>query len=922
MAKNIIIEWFLWQFVETPKFLLHVFSNYLAFTQNFFSLPLLFKTLVSPWRRYNWQYPKNFDIYQISLTFTSNIFSRFLGFLLRIVLIITGALFYCLVSILFTAIIIFWITMPFFIVGGLWLSLTEFFPETFLFSVLIFSLVFSFIFFNVLLFFKYKIKRPTITIRPYQVEDPKQYNIAQLLSLEAAKIVEYSERLSRKRGMTNNSSVLLYVAFRKGKKIKILCQRLGFDMDKFERDLKNYLEKIPKDGYKKGEISKDLENALLFAFKSSSRRKEDNIGEEEIFAGLAEYNEFLSHLFLEYDLKKEDVQNLALWVDTVQAQVQQRKQFWEYSNLSKYGSMGKDLAFGYTITLDRFSKDWRREVAGLFLKEVIGHEKEIEETEMILARSRLANALIVGDPGVGRKSIVEAIAKRCYLSQSLPELNGKRVVELDMVKLSSQVQDFEKLELILDQIFSEALNAGNVILTIDELHHFINQGSEKAGQPDIAGILSKYLAIPTFQFIGITSYEGLHRNIERDSAFLELFKKVEVKEISKEETVNVLMSYALEAEYRRKVFILYPTIVDCVNLTERYMPNLHFPKKALDVLEDVIILAKKKKSNIVFPEYVANVVAEKTEIPVGKIAGAEKETLMNLENLIHQRIVNQAEAVQQISNSMRRARAGISSKKRPMGSFLFLGPTGVGKTETAKALAEIYFGKESNMVRIDMSEFQAIADIPRLLGAISPVEMEGILTTQVRENPFALVLLDEVEKAHPNILNLFLQVLDEGHVTDGQSRKVMFTNTIIIATSNAGADHIFKAVEQEKLVVKDGLLKMLFDKNIFRPEFINRFDAIVLFHPLTKENLLDIANLNLQSIQKELKKKEINLQVSDELKEKIVNLSYKPEFGARQMRRVIQDTVENSIAKAIIAKVIKKGDTIEVDPENFELIKL
>ncbi len=269
---------------------------------------------------------------------------------------------------------------------------------------------------------------------------------------------------------------------------------------------------------------------------------------------------------------------------------------------------------------------------------------------------------------------------------------------------------------------------------------------------------------------------------------------------------------------------------------------------------------------------------------------------------------------------MRRARMGIASKTRPMGTFLFLGPTGVGKTETAKALAQIYFGSEKKMITLDMSEFQEVSDIPRLIGATSPVEMQGLLTTPVREAPFSLVLLDEIEKAHPNILNLFLQILDEGHVTDGQGRKVVFTSTIIICTSNAGADIIFKQVESGQAVEKDKLLDDLFEKKIFRPEFVNRFDAAIIFHPLTKDNLLKIAQLSLQSLQNNLKEKDIDFEITDSLKEKIVDLSYKPEFGAREMRRVVQDKIEDVVAAALLSDKIKKGDKIQINSENFEVI--
>jgi len=333
-----------------------------------------------------------------------------------------------------------------------------------------------------------------------------------------------------------------------------------------------------------------------------------------------------------------------------------------------------------------------------------------------------------------------------------------------------------------------------------------------------------------------------------------------------------------------------------------------------------VVYVQTKREKVVMPHHVSEIISNKTQIPVGKMEAKEKETLLNLEDLIHQRIVNQEEAVKGISVAMRRARSGISSKTRPMGSFLFLGPTGTGKTETSKALAQIYFGSEDKMIRLDMSEFRRMSDVSRLIGASSPVEMQGLLTTPVRELPFSLVLLDEIEKAHPNILNLFLQVLDEGHITDGQGRKVVFSNTIIICTSNAGADMIFKEVESGNPIDKQQLLNSLIEKSLFKPEFINRFDATVIFHPLTKDNLLKIAQLSFKGLQKSLKEKEIDFEITEPLKEKIVELSYKPEFGAREMRRVVQDRVENVIATALISDQIKKGDRIEINPETFEIM--
>jgi len=786
------------------------------------------------------------------------------------------------------------------------------------FAILFLSLYLFFL--NLSLFTELRIKNPSNDLDLKEaVSNTEDLDLAKLLDFNSAKIIEGAIKFAASRNLMVDSTALFYSALKSAGQVKIICFRLGLDVKSLQESLKNASEKSQKqDG---GEVySEDFKYAIAEALGAASTMGHISIEEKDILIGLAKCNDIFRKALMDFDLKSEDVENLAVWLDSAETFLENRRKFWSYENLSRAGSLGKDWASGYTITLDQFSIDWRREVSRSSFKEIVGHEKEIEQTEMILARSDKANALIVGEPGTGRKSIVEAIAQKCYLEKSLPELNDKRVVELDLVRLAARVQDFEKLESTLDEIFSEALASGNVILAVDELHNFVEQKSQRPGAIDISGILSKYLAIPSFQFVGITSYDGLHRCIERNRSFADFFRKVEVSEISEAETIRVLQNYALGFEYRNKILILYPAIREIVNLTAKYMPSLPFPKKATDILDEAVVYLQTLKEKVLLPHHIAEIISQKTEIPVGKMDVKEKETLLNLENLIHQRIVNQAEAVKEISIAMRRARAGIGSGKRPMGTFLFLGPTGVGKTETSKALSQIYFGSEEKTIRLDMSEFQAIADIPRLIGSVSPVEMQGLLTTPVRETPFSLLLLDEIEKAHPDILNLLLQVLDEGHITDGQGRKVVFTNTIIICTSNAGADMIFKEVESGQAIDKQKLVGSLIEKGLFRPEFINRFDATVIFHPLTKGNLLDISALMLGALKKNLEEKEIHFEITEDLKEKIVEMSYKPEFGAREMRRVIQDTVENSVAQALLSDKIKKGDVISINPETFEVI--
>ncbi len=432
--------------------------------------------------------------------------------------------------------------------------------------------------------------------------------------------------------------------------------------------------------------------------------------------------------------------------------------------------------------------------------------------------------------------------------------------------------------------------------------------------------MARYLPLSTFQIIAITTYQGLHKIVERNPSLLNLFEKVEVSEISEKETLEFLENYVPFFEKKYKRFISYKALREILRMSSRYLTQTPFPEKALRLLDEAMsFLSLYTKDAVLESWHIKKVVSEKIEIPLEELERKEKEVLLNLEKLIHQRIIDQEEAVKEVSSALRRARAEVQLRAGPIGSFLFLGPTGVGKTETSKALAAIYFGKESRMIRLDMSEFQNLEDIKRLIGQAG---QEGLLTTPVRENPFSLVLLDEIEKAHPNILNLFLQVLDEGWVTDGLGRKIDFRNTIIIATSNAGAEVIREDIAKDKKldIIKEDLLDYLLKKRIFRPEFINRFDAVVVFKPLSRENLLDIAQLMLKKLAENLRDKGIEFEITQELKEKIVELGYSPEFGARQMRRVIQDKVENVLANAILSGKLKRGNKVKVDPKKFRLI--
>lgn len=749
------------------------------------------------------------------------------------------------------------------------------------------------------------------------MEDTKKYNLAELLSFETARAVSKSIQFAKSKGFSEvNSSILFYFLLIDNPKLNFIFSRSLLNLRDVKQVLKTHFKLIKGKDFSDN-FSDSFQETILESLKVAQRKGHFKIEIGDVLVALSRCDLIFKKILIDSKLKIKDIENLTWWLEDLEGEINERRRFWEWKNLVKRGSLAKEWGAGFTVNLDKFSIDWSETVKREGFPKIIGHEKEIGIMERILSRTEINNVLIVGEPGSGRKSMVYALAERSVMGESLPDVNYKRVIKLNLSQMLAKTESVEEAESTLDIIFREAIFAGNVILVIDEFHDFVGRIT-RPGVIDISGILSSYLDLPQFQIVAITTFEGLHKNIEQNPSILSLFEKVEVGEIAPRETLMLLQKLALQLETKYKIFTSYPALRDIINHCDKYLPATPFPEKATDLLDEVMVYVAQAKEKIILPKHIAYIVSEKTQIPVGEIGMKEREILLNMEKLLHKRIINQEEAVKEVSAALRRARTEISIRKGPMGSFLFLGPTGVGKTETSKALAEIYFFSEERMIRLDMSEFQNVTDIPRLIGSST---QEGLLTTQVREDPFSLVLLDEIEKAHPNILNLFLQVLDEGHLTDGLGRKIDFKNTIIIATSNAAYQVILKALKENERMseIKEKLLDFLFARGIFRPEFLNRFDAMVIFKSLTKENLFDIAELMLQKLKNNLSQKDIKFIITPQLKERIVELGYNPKFGAREMKRVIQDKIGNVLAQGLLSEELKRGNTVEVRADDFQL---
>ncbi len=767
------------------------------------------------------------------------------------------------------------------------------------------GLLFSYIQF----FFENKLKKPKLEYTLTDLLQRQDYlNLASFLDLRAAKtLFKVLKRAKKKKLKSAPAFLLLDCLIRaKSREIGFVFNRAGLPLEKLKENLKREILALDKDN---SEERTDFKEIVFKGASIALEQDRERIGLGDILIALSEKEKVFQKFLVLNDLKTKDLANLLCWYRRGQDYLTQSREFWTKENLFQRGSLAKDWAAGYTITLDEFALDLRKKIEQTGFRQVVGHQTEVKAVERVLAKKEMNNVLLVGEPGVGRKSIIEKIAQRAFLGESGPAINHKRILELDFNRLDAFAASDEELMALLDRCFSEVVRAGNVILFINQLDKTVK----------ISSILSRYLSLTSFQLIAVTSFKGLHQVLESKPSLVNLFEKVEVSEISEEETLLFLENYVSFFESRHKRFVSYKSLREILKLSSRYLSQIPFPQSALRLLDEAMVyLVGYSQEPVLLPKHIAQVVSEKVEVPLGQVAEAEKVTLLNLEKLIHQRIINQEEAVSEISSALRRARAEVNVRQGPIGSFLFLGPTGVGKTETSKALAAIYFKSQKRMVRLDMSEFQSISDIKRLIG--SNEGQPGLLTTAVRENPFCLLLLDEFEKAHPNILNLFLQVLDEGWLTDGFGRRVDFSNALIIATSNAGAEIIREDIRENKKldIVKEDLLDYLLKRGVFRPELINRFNEVIVFKPLTKKNLLAIAHLLLLQLSQNLEDKGIKFEITKGLKEKIVELSYNPAFGAREMKRTIADKVENLLAEAILSGKLKRGQKIKVG-SNFAL---
>jgi len=511
---------------------------------------------------------------------------------------------------------------------------------------------------------------------------------------------------------------------------------------------------------------------------------------------------------------------------------------------------------------------------------------------------------------VGKRAVVAGIAQ-LMLAEDVPKiLEDKRLVGLNIAGLISGASPAEAADRML-RVANEISRAGNIVLFVDNVQQMSGVTSGESQTLDLMDVLAKVISNKRFIVLAATTPQNYSSYIEQDDLG-DVTQKVDIKEMSDNDAILVLESKTGLLEAKNKVFFSYNALEKAVRLTKRYVFGRYLPEKAIDLIKEVVIFVRNHKGekSLITKEDVAYIISQKVNIPLTKVTEEESDKLMNLESEIHQRVIGQDKAVQLVAEALRRSRAQLRDLKRPIANFLFLGPTGVGKTELAKTVAEVYFGDENNMVRLDMSEYQDQSSVYQMIGAPGS-NQGGVLTEAIRKNPFAIVLLDELEKAHPDILNIFLQVMDDGRLTDSLGRTIDFTNVILIATSNAGTQFIQDEVKNNRDIedIKNDLINNEL-KKYFRPEFLNRFDGIVVFKPLTMDDVIAITRLLLNKTAQRLEEKGINLEFTDEAVEEFASVGYDPLFGARPLRRTLQNRVDNVLANYLLQNKLNRRDVV------------
>jgi len=786
------------------------------------------------------------------------------------------------------------------------------------------------VWFNLFLFYKkseFKAKKNRINYKKFPLDKDKKnnknkkYNISKSFSTEALKAIEDAFLLSKKLNHRQVTARHLFRILLRSREVQTLFIRLHVDIKRLVEMLDNNLIKLSdnvslenKDLAAGQDLENPLQEILILAFIEAYELEQKSVDILNLLSFCYQKDGALAEILYELEIDENKIINTVQWFRVNRQMLKNYQAYRQLALLKPGNSMNRAYTAIATPTLDHFSHDITVQSKYGSHEICVGREKEIRSIFEAFVGGH-NGVLLVGPSGVGKSAIINGLAQLMVEERVPGFLKDQRLVELDISRLISGADASQAQERLLTAI-NEISRSRNIILYIDNIENLIGISAGSQESLDLSEVLAEALSRQNLRCLASATSENYNKYIE-NKAIGSVMTTIGIKEPQFNEAIQILETKVASLESKYDIFIVYSALEQAVKMSERYLHDKFLPLKAINLLEKAALITVKQAQNdpsksFCTQEEVAMAIGELTGIPVNKITVDESKKLLSLETEIHKRLIGQEEAVKAVSASLRRARVQLKESKRPIASFLFLGPTGVGKTELAKAVSEVYFGDEDYLVRIDMSEYQQADSVKKMIGDSDGTL--GYLTETVRKKPFSLILFDEVEKANPDILNLFLQLLDDGRLTDGQGRTISFTESIIIATSNIGALYI---QEQIKINTDINLIKQeLIDNQLnkyLRPELINRFDGIIAFKPLSPDDVFSITTLMLRKIKKTLELKGIGLRADKDGVKILSQQGYDPKFGARPLRRLLQDRVENEIATKFLNGELKRRDTILIN---------
>ncbi len=651
----------------------------------------------------------------------------------------------------------------------------------------------------------------------------------------------------------------------------------------------------------------NINNVGKAAFEYAKKCASSYIGPRHFFVAALLEIPNIENLLLKLELRPQDLENVLFYLER-KNQIWRKVYLWDDDFVVHHlKGVNRGWLGVPTPNLDLYGDDLTKKAAKEGFPDLVREKGVVDEVINILSQTSGRNVILVGLAGAGKSSLLKHLAKQIVTGDAPEALATKRIVLLDLVKLLSGIKTQGELADRIKEVFEEVSFAQNIIIAIEEIHE-LGMG-EVGSSMNLYSLMEQYLEGDTFQFLGTTEPENYTRVLEKNSSFARIFRKIELNPATPADTLDILEYRSIQAERKSKIKVTFIAIKVAVELAQKFVRDRCLPDSAISVLKESMT---ESVNGWVTKDVIRRVISSRVKVPMMEVGTVDKQRLLNFETELHGRLIGQEQAVKAVSDALRRSATGMSDDGRPIGSFLFVGPTGVGKTELAKTLAEVYFKTTGAFLRFDMSEYQNPESVSRLIGGSGE---GGLLTEEVRQRPYALLLLDEFEKANEKILTLFLQVLDDGRLTDGAGRTIDFENTIIIATSNAGSLLIAQGIQSGKSLeeidkqVNDELLKVL------KPELVNRFDDIVIFKPLSNQDLQKIVKIKLFALQNQMKEKGYLVEFSKELMEELAKQGFDPVLGARPLRRLIQDTLEANFSKLILEGKLAKGSPFEAGIE-------